>query len=77
LSLPLGRDGGGGKRDRWYFFVTCASCAKPIMFLKAPSPEQDENPAVRGATLTCPHCGAEHSYLASQVQRAQVKDSDA
>ncbi len=65
------------KLGGWYFFVTCASCAKPIMFLKAPSPEQDENPAVRGATLTCPHCGAEHSYLASQVQRAQVKDSDA
>ena len=64
--MTLAKPGG------WYFFVECASCSKPIMFQEAPSPDQEERPAVRGATLACPHCGAEHTYRAAQVQRGQV-----
>jgi DNA-directed RNA polymerase subunit RPC12/RpoP len=63
------------KPGGWYFFVACASCGKPIMFKEASSLEEDEQPA--GATLTCPHCGAEHSYLASQVQRGRVDEKGA
>jgi DNA-directed RNA polymerase subunit RPC12/RpoP len=68
-SVILAKPGG------WYFFVACASCGKPIMFKEASSLEEDEQPA--GATLTCPHCGAEHSYLASQVQRGRVDEKGA
>jgi DNA-directed RNA polymerase subunit RPC12/RpoP len=55
--------------------VACASCGRRIMFQEASPLEEDEHPA--GATLTCPHCGAEHSYLASQVQRGQVREKGA
>ena len=67
--MTLAKSGGS------YFFVACASCGKPIMFKEASSLEEDEQPA--GATLTCPHCGAEHSYLDSQVQRGRVDEKGA
>jgi endogenous inhibitor of DNA gyrase (YacG/DUF329 family) len=68
-AVTLAKPGG------WYFFVACASCGKPIMFQEASPLAEDEHPA--GATLTCPHCGAEHSYLPSQVQRGQVDEEGA
>jgi DNA-directed RNA polymerase subunit RPC12/RpoP len=63
------------KPGGWYFFVACASCGRRIMFQEASPLAEDEHP--KGATLTCPHCGAEHSYLASQVQRGQVREKGA
>jgi DNA-directed RNA polymerase subunit RPC12/RpoP len=65
-AMTLAKPGG------WYFFVVCASCGEPIMFQEAHQLEEDEHPG--GATLACPHCGAEHNYLASQVQRGQVDE---
>jgi len=55
----------------FYFFTVCAHCGKEIVLHPDPSDEEDF-PTSRSMHVTCPHCGAGHTYKPSEMRRGEV-----
>jgi ribosomal protein S27E len=76
MAIESMKPGERAEPGGWYFYVVCRQCRKEIIFAKAPSPEEEEQPMVRGVEATCPDCQMRDTYRANEVQRGQVDDND-
>ena len=51
----------------YYFFSNCPQCKGEVILGEAPSPAEEEYPKSRSILMTCPHCGAEHTYSPKEM----------
>ena len=49
----------------YYFFSNCPQCKGEVILGEAPSPAEEE--FTRSIIMTCPHCGAEHTYSPKEM----------